>query len=80
MELLAYHKYLLRLSEADRDILCAAIARDALMNNNKMAWDILKETGDKSYSPETFMKAADLLIELNNKENAKDYKIDTKSN
>jgi hypothetical protein len=60
--LLAYHKWLLRISNKDRIALAGLIYRDCLYDQNQMAFELLERTGDDKFSDETFLKAADLLL------------------
>jgi hypothetical protein len=62
--LTAYHKWLLE-NFKDRESLSDHIFEDALKKNNQV-FELLDRTGDKEYSDETFLKAADLLLTENN--------------
>lgn len=64
MKLLAYHKWL-KMQTTDKEKLSFVILNEVL-NGNEMAYDLLEETGDKTYNMDTFKKAADLI--LNGKE------------
>jgi hypothetical protein len=68
MELLAYHKYLLQVTNADRASLAARLLVDVVQDQNPMAFELLEMTGDKEYTQQTFFSAADLLIIANNNE------------
>ena len=59
----AFYLWLLRESNGERTRI-AEILRETLMDGTpaSMVWDLLASTGDTSYSYNTFLKAADLLI------------------
>jgi len=61
-DLLAYHKWLLRLSGKDRITLAGLIFSDCMRDQNELAFELLELTGDTKYGDETFLKAADILI------------------
>ncbi len=67
MELLAYHKALILKSAKDRRHLAVLLFMD-IAEQNPMAFDLLKLTGDKEYNENTFLKAADILIIQSNKD------------
>jgi hypothetical protein len=59
MELTAYHKWLLRYETRDR------IANRIFIDcgdGNEQAYDLLEATGDVEYTKDTFLKAADLIL------------------
>jgi len=60
-ELLAYHKWLLRESGKDRSTLVGLILSD-LSEQNPMAFELLEATGDRTYNADTIFKAADILL------------------
>jgi len=62
MELLAYHKWLLREAKGNREKLAQLILHDLMEDQNPMAFDLIALTGDESYSQHTLLKAADLLL------------------
>lgn len=62
LQLTAYHKYLIERSGGDIDVLALRIFFDA-REQNQMAFELLELTGDKTYTRETFVKAAKILIE-----------------
>jgi hypothetical protein len=62
MKLLAYHKWLLREAEGDREKLAQILLHDLMQDQNPMAFDLLEKTGDKGFSNRTLLKAADLLL------------------
>lgn len=62
MILLAYHKWLLRESNKDKEVLAALIYKD-ILDQNPMAFELLEITGDVAYDQQTFNKAANLLLE-----------------
>ena len=68
MELTAYHKYLLHVTNADRASLAARLLVDVVQDQNPMAFELLEMTGDKEYTQQTFFSAADLLIIAHNNE------------
>ena len=61
-ELLAYHKWLIRCSDKDRRTLAGLILKDVVDDQNEMAFELLALTGDEKYTEETFSKAADILL------------------
>jgi hypothetical protein len=62
MELIAYHKWLLRESKGDRERLAQLLLHDLMEDQNPMAFDLLEKTGEQSYNSHTLLKAADLLL------------------
>jgi hypothetical protein len=62
MELLAYHKWLLREANGSRENLAKLLLHDLMDDQNPMAFDLLEKTGDKSYNKHTLLKAADILL------------------
>ena len=69
MELLAYHKWLLREAKGDREKLASILLRNIMEDQNPMAFDLLKETGDTNYSRRTLLKAADILLKAEKEQN-----------
>ena len=62
MELLAYHKWLLREAKGSREKLAQILLGHLMNDQNPMAFDLLAMTGDKDYSKQTLLKAADILL------------------
>jgi hypothetical protein len=62
MELLAYHRWLLREADGSRERLAQLLLHDLMEDQNPMAFDLLAMTGDQNYSQHTLLKAADLLL------------------
>jgi len=62
MELLAYHKWLLREAKGSRETLAQILLGHLMNDQNPMAFDLLAMTGDKEYSKHTLLKAADILL------------------
>ena len=62
MMLTAYHRWLYISHEGDRDEIAAQIYSDCYNQQNQQAFDLLAETGDKAFTPETFTKAADIIL------------------
>lgn len=67
-ELTAYHKWLLEKSQKmsderfpQREILALYIHLDCIQRNPQ-AFDLADSTGDKTYTNETFLKCADMLL------------------
>ena len=78
MLLTAYHRWLYISHEGDRDEIAAQIYSDCVNQRNPQAFDLLVLTGDTSFKPETFIKAADLILkqyESENKQNEDDSQI-----
>ena len=69
MELLAYHKWLLREAKEDREKLASILLKNIMEDQNPMAFDLLKETGDTNYSMRTLLKAADILLKAEKEQN-----------
>ena len=69
MELLAYHKWLLREAKGDREKLASILLRNIMEDQNPMAFDLLKKTGDTNYSRRTLLKAADILLKAEKEQN-----------
>jgi hypothetical protein len=69
MELLAYHKWLLREAKGDREKLASILLKNIMEDQNPMAFDLLKETGDTNYSRRTLLKAADILLKAEKEQN-----------
>jgi hypothetical protein len=69
MELLAYHKWLLREAKEDREKLASILLKNIMEDQNPMAFDLLKETGDTNYSRRTLLKAADILLKAEKEQN-----------
>lgn len=62
MELLAYHRWLLREAGGSREKLAQILLHDLMEDQNPMAFDLLEQTGDKGYNNHTLLKAADILL------------------
>lgn len=62
MEVTAYHKWLFREYGHNRELLADQIMWDCT-GTNSMAFELLSVTGDKNFTPETFTKAADWVID-----------------
>ena len=69
MELLAYHKRLLWEAKGDREKLASILLKNIMEDQNPMAFDLLKETGDTNYSRRTLLKAADILLKAEKEQN-----------
>jgi hypothetical protein len=63
MEKTAYHGYL-KQNFLNREGIAQALLNDVMDHQNPQAFDLLKETGDEAYTKETFLKAADIVLEL----------------
>jgi hypothetical protein len=70
MELLAYHRWLLREAKGDQKALSALILKD-LLSQNEQAFDLIALTGDEKYSQRTLKKAANLLLLAEDSEDKK---------
>lgn len=64
----AYRKWLLQEFKTVEAI--AEELRIELLNQNQMAFELLEDTGDKNYTWETILKAAELVV---NKVEVKDF-------
>jgi hypothetical protein len=64
LEKTAYFSWLNRESGGDVNKLASIIKHDVTEDNNPQAWDLLTATGDKSFTQETFLKAAKLIKSL----------------
>ena len=64
MEMTAYIKYLLRITQGDKDCLALQLAHDCC-ERNPQAIDLVAATGDKAFTRHTFYKAAKLILEAN---------------
>ena len=58
----AFNKWLLRESNGDRGVLVAMLKKEVVSNHNPQAFELLEQTGDKVYTQDTFVKAANLLL------------------
>lgn len=59
---IAYMNWLVRTGK-DRDTISKLIYQDILSGpSGKLAFELLENTGDKNYTKETFLKAADMVI------------------
>lgn len=67
MELTAYHKWLIKHCAADKDCIALQLTHDAAVRNPQ-AFDVLALTGDKSYTRSTFYKAANLILNEDEKQ------------
>lgn len=59
----AFHKWLMQVSGGQKGLL-EFIIRDQALDQNPQVFELLEATGDKTYTPATFEKAADIVIEL----------------
>lgn len=60
----AYHKWLFKLTEGNPAKLANQLVSDVVNNQNPQAFELLAQTCDTEYTPETFIKAAKILCEI----------------
>lgn len=60
----AYHKYLFKITEGNPVRLANQLVSDVVNDQNPQAFELLEQTGDIEYTPETFIKAAKILCEI----------------
>jgi hypothetical protein len=66
----AYVKYLLQITQGDKDCLALQLAHDCC-EQNPQAIDLVAATGDKAFTRHTFYKAAKLKLEANDNDKQK---------
>ena len=57
----AFHKWLMKITGGDAVMLAEQLTHEVVNNQNPQAFDLLEATGDKHYTPQTFLKASELL-------------------
>ena len=58
----AYMSYLFESSKGERKKIANLLLKDMYFNKGELSFEIIKKTGDETYTKETFLKAADLII------------------
>ena len=58
-----YHKWTLRECRKDRTAIAHRLFADVVEDRNPLAYELLEMTGDTEYTKDTFFKAADILLE-----------------
>lgn len=57
----AFHRWLIQITGGNIKLLTEVLKYEILNNQNPQAFDLLKATGDKNYTPETFVKASEFV-------------------
>lgn len=57
----AFHKWLMKVTGGDVVTLAELLTHEIINNQNPQAFDLLQATGDKNYTPQTFVKASELV-------------------
>ena len=59
----AFYRWIMKIAKGREDTIVQHLIFEAVNNANSQVFDLLEATGEKSYSKETFSKAAKILIE-----------------
>lgn len=64
---IAYMSYLFKEGKGERKTIANLLLKDIYFHRGELSFQIVEMTGDITYNRETFLKAADLIIEEVNK-------------
>lgn len=61
IEPMAFHYWLMKVSEGNPVKIAEVLTNEIINNQNPQAFELLEATGDKNFTPDTFIKASELV-------------------